>query len=194
MSAVDDRNELIFDGSAAAYRRPGSFAESFIALQKSLKPLKRNATGDDGKPFAAIEDVWAYIRPKLAKHGFCVMQSEGADVVETSLLHTSGAFYRFTAKVIIGADGSVRYGRRHALMCLLGLVEEPIAKSEAVDYATIAATADGFVTRLGRDDATRVLAAFQYYKLGNAQMVVLAKSNRSADELIAEAQRLGGGK
>lgn len=105
-----------------------SFNVAFLKLQKSLRPVKRNAVGDDGKPYADIEAIWTHIRPKLARHGFIIIQSEGVDTVETVLRQVESAEY-FAFTVRTSPDG--KYGRRHALMCLLGIVEEPLPTSDS---------------------------------------------------------------
>lgn len=160
------------------------FDDSFLAMQRSFKPLKRNAIGDDGKPYADIEAVWTYIRPRLAKHGFVLFQSEGADAV-TTVIRKGSDYMRFDAKTEPSSSGPNRYGRRHALMCMLGLVEEPIAPAYRI---------------LGQLVSERLYFAIQHMGLSVAQYRVILNSGKSDDEMIneavrlAEAQRLGGGK
>lgn len=164
-----------------------AFDAAFVALQSSLKPLPRNAAGDDG-PYADIESIWTHIRPKLKRHGFYIIQSEGAGECETVIRHRSGWTMRYAVKTEPSSSGPNRYGRRHALMCLLGLVEEP-AKPAELKYRLI-----GYTVSQKLHDAIAGIG------LSVAQLRVLLNSGKSDDEMIdeavrlAEAQRLGGAK
>jgi len=164
------------------------FAGDFIAFQKSLKPLKRNAVGDDGKPFADLPSIIAYVRPRLARYRMGFMQAEDTHDVVTAIVHASGYCHSWAAKPSVDSDGTLRYGRRHALMCLLGLVEEPLPPAEPeLDRADLLIDAYGSRT-------IDVAEAFHKYRIGRGQQIVIVRRCPNADEAIAEAQRLGGGK
>lgn len=178
------------------------FDDAFLALQRSFKPLRRNAVGDDGKPYADIEAIWTYIRPRLAKHGFVLFQSEGADTV-TTVIRKGADYIRFEAKTEPSSSGPNRYGRRHALMCLLGLVEEPLPQKTLTEaFATSRAESerDAINAALGgRGDldgeaAFKLQSALATSGASPAQWLVIARSGKSVDDMVAEAQRLGGAK
>lgn len=163
-----------------------TFASDFIDFQKSLKPVTRNATGDDGQPYADIEAIVSYVRPRLAKHNLAVMQSEGIDLVTTKIFHISGVCETFVAKTDPSASGPTRYGRRHALMCALGIVEEPIkAKPDYDHIEQIDLQPYGMLANS---------VGHALLDLSMAQRLVLVrKYPTDGVALIAEAQKLGGG-
>lgn len=155
------------------------FAKDFIAFQKGLKPLKRNVTGDDGKPYADLESVIAYARPRLAKHGFCFSQEDDREWVTTTIIHSSGTVLeRRNRTHVMGDDGGARYSRRHSLMCALGLVEEPLPSQQAARARD--------VSRFTHD-------VFDAAGLNEAQITVLLNSGKTEDEMVDEANRLARG-
>ncbi len=170
------------------------FAKDFITFQKSLKPLKRNVTGDDGKPYADLASILAYVRPRLAKHNMFVVQSEGLDSVTTQVWHASSDDHIVTtARPIFDANNfESRYGRRHSLMCALGLVEEPIDSKVPTFQTEPDREVYEIVDGMREPERTDVLNAIA--PLSTAQKLVIFRRTCKPVEIIAEAQKLEGQK
>lgn len=99
-------------------------AAALSAFQGALKPVTRNATGDSGM-YADLPHIRTQTRRLLAKHGLAIVQSGGYDVIETTILHTSGQWLTLSAKCETSASGETKYAQRHAFMLAAGVVEAP---------------------------------------------------------------------
>lgn len=167
----------------------GDLAQALLKAQAHFKPAQRSRTCDDGTRIADVSDIYAATRKALAKQGLVVSQFVGHDAVETILMHApTGEWLAARTASARDRDGSVSYGPRTALLYALGVVEEgemPTATAY-VDVAYDLASA------VGMQDALRVSCAFHDAKLSTAQRLVIAKSGKTADEMIAVAARMGG--
>lgn len=154
-------------------------ADLFAALgraRKDFKPAKRSQRNDDGTHSATVADIYKATQKALDKQGLVAVQFVGSDAVETIILHTpSGDWLAGHTVSSRSQDGSVTYGPRTALLYALGVVEEP----EPAD-------GDIYFT-------PEVHAAMQAARLNAAQRAVIARSGKSQAEMIAEAQKMGGG-
>jgi len=115
-------------------------SESIIALAPALVAALAEVGGvrkDARNPhfkndYASLEAVSEATRPILAKHGLGVIQGPGdfdgkALSVTTRILHTSGEWIESVVQIPLskadaqGAGSAVTYGRRYALMAMLGV-------------------------------------------------------------------------
>jgi len=111
----------------------GELAKAMIAIQKDLKPVKKNAKGQ--YTYADIGAISESCRDALHDNGFAVIQTGAADCSEggalvTSLLHESGQWIRGAFPLVFDkntsqAQGSaITYLRRYSLAALLGILTE----------------------------------------------------------------------
>jgi hypothetical protein len=133
------------DGTAPGWWSAGDLAElaaSWVAALGELEDVARGReaivetkTGGSYRyRYADLGDVLSQARTVLARHGlavFQVAQVVGEDVnVATTVMHTSGAHLTFAPFVLpagttVQATGSsITYGRRYALMSILGLATD----------------------------------------------------------------------
>lgn len=108
---------------------------AFVALQKELTPIKKDAQGNRSK-YASLTSVMQGIQDALTENGFIIfhtMKNSGVNTasMETVLMHRSGEYISSTIEVPIArpndpqAYGSaMTYGRRYSIMALLGLVTD----------------------------------------------------------------------
>jgi len=108
---------------------------AFVALQKELAPIKKDAQGNRSK-YASLTAVMQGIQDALTTNGFIIfhtMKNGGANSasMETVLMHKSGEYVSSTIEVPLAkpndpqAYGSaMTYGRRYSIMALLGLVTD----------------------------------------------------------------------
>lgn len=116
--------------------------EALILAQSEMPHVRKNAKSHHGE-FANIEAVMTAIIPVLKKHGLAVLQrpvsgSSGTCTLETILYHTSGESMNSTITIPMQRQNdpqaygaAMTYGRRYALMCMLGLVTEDDDASSA---------------------------------------------------------------
>jgi hypothetical protein len=121
-----DRSEQIDEVAAAVVEALGE-----------LSDIRKTQTANAGKyayTYATLADALSMARPVLAGHGLAVTQTagtEGRDVcIWTTFLHRSGQYVtsapiRLPVGDTAQATGSaISYGRRYALMAVLGLATE----------------------------------------------------------------------
>lgn len=141
-----------------------SLIPSLIALQSELAPIAKNVEGGRGK-YANLQAIMEQIRPLLQKHKFSIVQiptnsSAGAASLSTVLLHESGEYISGDISVPSAklndpqAFGSaMTYGRRYAIMALLGITTTDDDGESAVitleDYMKQIFSANS-VTELGK--------------------------------------------
>lgn len=131
MTAWADRSDTI-----------GLVADALVAAAAELTDIHRTRTasiptktgGSYGYRYADLADLLQTVRPVLAKHGLVTTQTAstvGDEVaIWTTLLHSSGQF--ITAAPLALPAGrtaqetgsAITYGRRYALMALLGLAAD----------------------------------------------------------------------
>lgn len=109
------------------------FAAAFLAAQSKMRDPVKDATNPHFKSrFVTLKGVLDAVRPALHAAGIAVLQSldmqEGATVVVTTLLHTSGQSMSSRCPVICAkandpqALGSaITYARRYAVASLCGV-------------------------------------------------------------------------
>jgi len=111
----------------------GELAKAMIAIQKDLKPVKKNAKGQ--YTYADIGAISESCRDALHENGFAVIQTGDAEGNEggalvTTLLHESGQWIRGAFPLVFDkntsqAQGSaITYLRRYSLAALLGILTE----------------------------------------------------------------------
>lgn len=126
MTAWTDRSEQI-DALAAAW------AKAAGEMHDIAKTQQANA-GQYGYSYATLADAFAMARPVLARHGLVVTQTAatiGDEVaISTTVLHSSGQFVTAqpltlpAGKTAQQTGSAITYGRRYALMAMLGLATE----------------------------------------------------------------------
>ena len=159
----------------------GDLAQALLDAQKHFKPAKRSKLCDDGTRIADVPDIYEATRKPLAKQGLVVSQFVGHDAVETLIMHApTGQWLAARTSSARSLDGQVSYGPRAALLYALGVEEEEVTRPTSI----------GGERYVGVPVA--VYNAMQANKLSSAQMLVIAKSGKTHDEMIAEAERLGG--
>lgn len=131
-------------GPAPRYqRRSGEFDKLAAALAKAQGAMENAEKGAenpafkrDGKAstYATLGNVWEAIRKPLTDNGLSILQwphtVENGVEIETELLHESGQFMRDVLwlpcpQMTVHAVGSaITYGRRYALMSIVGIAPE----------------------------------------------------------------------
>jgi hypothetical protein len=113
-----------------------NLTKALVAFQAEIENPKNTADNPYFKSkYAPLQDVLNIVRPLLAKHGLCVIQSPSGDgksiVITTILMHTSGEWIESDPLVLQaekataqGAGSAITYGRRYALSALLGISSE----------------------------------------------------------------------
>lgn len=113
-----------------------ALAKAQGAMENAEKGAENPAFKRDGKAstYATLGNVWDAIRKPLSDNGLCIMQwprtVEGGVEVETELLHETGQFMRDTLwlpcpQMTVHTVGStITYGRRYALMSIVGIAPE----------------------------------------------------------------------
>jgi hypothetical protein len=122
--------------SAEIKELASALAKSQGAMENAKKDSENPAFKRDGKvsKYADLASVWDAIRKPLTDNGLCVIQSprtvEGGVEIETELLHESGQFMRTVLwlpcpQMTVHTVGStITYGRRYALMSVVGIAPE----------------------------------------------------------------------
>lgn len=126
MTAWTDRSESI-DALAAAW------VKACGEMQDIVKTQTANA-GQYGYTYATLADVFQMARPIMAKHSLLITQTAatvGDEVaISTTVLHASGQFVTAhpltlpVGKTAQQTGSAVSYGKRYALMAMLGLATE----------------------------------------------------------------------
>ena len=112
----------------------GKLAEALSKMQGELDGVTKTSKGYNYQ-YADLSAVWATIRKPLTKHGLAVTQTtaftdDGSPVIITTLLHTSGEW--LTGELLVkplkldpqSLGSAVTYGRRYALMVIVGVAPE----------------------------------------------------------------------
>lgn len=127
-----------------------ALVQALGAMTDVVKTQTANA-GQFGYTYATLADVFSMARPVLAAHDLCVTQAAESTsdevVIWTTILHSSGQYLsarplRLPAGKNPQATGSaISYGKRYAVMAVLGLATEdddaqsatqaPVARSQA---------------------------------------------------------------
>lgn len=99
-----------------------------IDLDATVKVTTKSGGSYDFR-YATLANIMSHVRPILAKHGLSVTQGINVDVLETTLLHSSGQSIRYT--IPISLDGSMQevgsrisYLRRYSISSCLGVVAD----------------------------------------------------------------------
>lgn len=113
-----------------------ALAKAQGAMENAKKDSENPGFKRDGKnsKYADLASVWDAIRKPLAGNGLCVIQSprtvEGGVEIETELLHESGQFMRAIlwlpcpTMTVHTVGSTITYGRRYALMSIVGIAPE----------------------------------------------------------------------
>lgn len=126
-------------------------SESILNLVKALVEVQKTnlfALTDKDNPYfnskyADLSSVWAVIRKPLTDNNLCVIQtpevSDNGVIIETILIHTSGEY--ISNKLLIklekntpqGVGSAITYGRRYALVSIIGISPEDDDGENAMD-------------------------------------------------------------
>lgn len=132
------RRSAEFDKLAAA------LAKAQGAMENAERSAENPAFKRDGaaSTYATLASVWSAIRKPLTDNGLSVLQwprtLQGGIEIETELMHESGQFMRdilwLPCQMTVHAVGSaITYGRRYALMAIVGIAPEDDDGNAAVD-------------------------------------------------------------
>jgi len=131
MSGWADRSDAI-DALAAALVAAATELTDVHRTRTAQIPTKSG--GSYGYRYADLADLLQAVRPVLAKHGLVATQTAstvGDEVaIWTTLLHQTGQFVTASALTLPAGrtaqetGSAVTYGRRYALMALLGLAAD----------------------------------------------------------------------
>ena len=126
MSAWSDRSEQI-----------DALSASLVQALGEMHDLPKTQTANVGKfaySYATLADALQLARPIFARHGLAITQTTASVADEvgifTTILHTSGQFVTTqpltmpVGKTAQETGSSSTYGRRYALMAVLGLATE----------------------------------------------------------------------
>lgn len=135
-------------------------ASALVKAQAELSGAKKGSkaviTGNQSRTYADLASVWEAIREPLTDNGLCIVQfprTSGQGVeIETTLMH--GATGQFMSDVLWvpcgkndaqGLGSAITYGRRYALMAVVGVcpVDDDGAAAVASHKAGAAGTAGG---------------------------------------------------
>lgn len=145
-------NIMTMEAPLPRSNRSGEIKDLACALSKAQGAME-NAKKDSENPgfkrdgknstYADLASVWTAIRKPLADNGLCVMQwprtVEGGVEIETELLHESGQFMRDTlwlpcpTMTVHTVGSTITYGRRYALMAIVGIAPEDDDGNAAMD-------------------------------------------------------------
>lgn len=103
-----------------------ALAAAMLELQDPHKAQRGQVRGKRDYRYAGLDDVVASVRPVLARHGLCVLQSIDGPQLVTLLLHASGQYVRACYPIQLSADpqaqgSALTYARRYSLLALLCL-------------------------------------------------------------------------
>ena len=164
-------------------------AAALVRFQTNLRPVPRNATGEDGKRYADVAAIRKHVKRRLKACKLAVVQFAGWDKVETVILHTSGQWIAHeTNLTTIGGDPA--YGPRYALLHALGVVQEPESETQTRETLGAAIMATRFLT----SEADVAIKLMQNLGLSNGQMSVLLRKHNDLNELETEAEKMAGTK
>jgi hypothetical protein len=107
-----------------------------IAFQGEVEDAPKTATAHN-YTYADLGSILKMVRPLLAKHGLCVLQTSAGDndfiTVSTRLCHTSGEFVEDSLTMRVqeargmsyaqSAGSVITYARRYALATALGITQ-----------------------------------------------------------------------
>ena len=110
-------------------------AKALSNFQGKMTAVKKDATNPFYKSkYATLDIIWETIRKPLSENGLSVAQTmnltEGNNVLETTLYHTSGEWISGTQLVNPvkndpqGLGSAITYARRYSLSAILGLVSD----------------------------------------------------------------------
>lgn len=108
----------------------GNLAAALVKVQRSLKPIKRNAENPFFKSsyvdLAALSET---VLPLLTANGLAVIQGGSGATLETVLVHESGEWVSSSLPLHVGnkpqeMGSAITYARRYALAALVGAVSE----------------------------------------------------------------------
>lgn len=108
--------------------------KALIAFQAEVRdPVKDSSNPHFKSRYADLHSVLVAVRPVLAKHGLAVAQTitvrdgQVHPLLETVLVHSSGAMLKSTVPLAVSKAGPQEFGsvmsylRRYSLMALLGI-------------------------------------------------------------------------
>ena len=124
-------------------------AEALALAQGEFKPIpynRTNASWNDN--YTDLDIIFRYMRPILSKNKLAVNQwteltADGATILHTELLHSSGQWKESRTKVvpvrndIKTYDSALADAKRQQAMCLLGISLEGDPKDDDADLAMI---------------------------------------------------------
>ena len=112
-------------------------AAALVAAQAEFSAVPKGSTNPFFKSkYAALPEVMAHLSPILTKHGLAISQhitydENGSDQLLTYLLHKSGQFIAYSARLHLGKDdtsqalgSSVSYLRRYSILAVCGAVSD----------------------------------------------------------------------
>jgi len=93
-------------------------AAAMAEVQAAMSPAVKDSTNPHLKnKYADLGSVWSAIHPHLKPNGLCVMQTgeliEDAHYIATTVLHTSGQWYRGRTPVIAQGNQGVNAAQAH---------------------------------------------------------------------------------
>lgn len=102
-----------------------------IVQQTPIKAKKGSEATYIHSKYADLESVWDAVREPLTTNGLAVLQTnelcENGVIIITTLMHTSGQWIRGKLQIIAdkptpqGYGSAITYGRRYALMAMVGV-------------------------------------------------------------------------
>jgi hypothetical protein len=110
-------------------------AAALSLAQRTMRGAKKDSSNPHFKSrYADLSSVWDACRDALTAQGLAVVQSaghqDGALVVTTMLVHTSGQWFRDAVMVPVKDSGpqalgsAITYGRRYTLAAFVGVAPE----------------------------------------------------------------------
>ena len=110
-------------------------AAALSLAQRAMRGAKKDSSNPHFKSrYADLSSVWDACRDALTAQGLAVVQSaghqDGALVVTTMLVHTSGQWFRDAVMVPVKESGpqalgsAITYGRRYTLAAFVGVAPE----------------------------------------------------------------------
>jgi hypothetical protein len=148
------------------------FSPTVTAITKALVKVQekiQNPTTTAKNPFfkskyAPLDEILAMVRPILAENGLVVLQEASGDgsfaTISTILMHDSGEYLKTAALTLKpvktdpqGIGSAITYGRRYALLSILGLAGEPDDDANVATHGAAtpekAEPKSGFIRRPG---------------------------------------------
>ena len=145
ISETNDRGLLVIGGPARCKELAGALA----AVQGQLGGVAKTSKGYNYQ-YADLATVWDSIRKPLSENGLAVVQTtdnddNGNPIIITTLIHTSGEWIsgRLAVKPVKpdpqALGSAITYGRRYALMAIVGVAPADDDGAAASKPATKAA-------------------------------------------------------